>query len=158
MFEVIILMALCLFCLAFLGELSISFNPFSFKLMAWDKMVAVVIFIVGFVFLRHYYERTAYIQGYLDAKEDITEFQKPKDNEFKMILYRNNSYEVRQAIENLGFLPLTSPSEGGYILVAGTRYAIVSEIDEDFNSEIQDCSDSLKLFIEECQHIIQSYR
>ena len=67
MFEVIFLVVLCLFCLAFLGELSITFNPFSFKLMAWDKMVAVVIFIIGFVFLRHYYERLGYVQGQEDT-------------------------------------------------------------------------------------------
>ena len=77
-----------------------------------------------------------------------------------MILYRNNSPEVRQSIEDMGFLPIASPSEGGYILVAGNRYSTIScsGIDEEDFPEVYDCSDSLNLFIEKCQHLIQYYR
>ena len=70
MLETVFLFVLCLICLAFLGELSFSFNPLSFKLAAWDKMVAIIIFIIGFVFLRHYYERIGYDQG----REDTIEY------------------------------------------------------------------------------------
>ena len=155
MFEVIFLTVLCLFCLAFLGELSISFNPFSFKLMAWDKMIAIVLFIIGFVFLRYHYERLGYDRG----REDTIEYyENKKTNKFEMILYRGNSAEVRQSIEDLGFLPISSPAAGGYILVAGNRYSTIScsSVDEEDFPEVYDCSDSLNLFIEKCQHLIQS--
>ena len=153
-------MVLCLFCLAFLGELSISFNPFSFKLMAWDKMVAVIIFIIGFVFLRHYYERLGYVQG----KEDTIKYYENKkvNNEFSVILYRDNSLEVRQLLEKMGFTPMYPPIEDdNYILVSGTCYRTIDiEVwdENDYPGGVYDCSDSLNLFIEKCQYLIQSCR
>ena len=157
MMENILLGVLVFICLMFLGHTVITFNPFSIKLLAWDRLVGILFLILGFGFLRYYDHRTSYekgfIKGYKIALEEQTTDQVQVDEEkrgFYMYLYRGNTKEVREMIEEIGILPLSSPKEGGYLLVAGNRYSIIDNIDESI-PELYDCSDSLDLFLEKCK-------
>ena len=67
-----------------------------------------------------------------------------------MYLYHGNTKEVREMIEEIGILPLSSSVEGNFILVAGNRYSTIDNIDESI-PELYDCSDSLDLFLEKCK-------
>ena len=79
-----------------------------------------------------------------------------EDPKFNMILFHGNTPEIRETLEKMGFLPLSSPKDGGYILVAGNRYTIIYEVDESI-PELFDCSDSFDLFIEKCQCLSQQF-
>lgn len=138
----VISVALLVFFILVLGETTISFSPFSIKMEAWDKLIGILLIILGAGFLRYYHKR-------IDREEFIEETREFLDQEiareseskvinFRMILYRSNTKELREEIESLGILPLTSPSEGGYILVAGNRYSIIYELDESI-PELYDC-------------------
>ena len=155
--ENILLGVLLFICLMYLGHTVITFNPFSIKLLAWDKLVGILFLILGFGFLKYYDRRTSYeegfIEGYKIALEEQTTDQVQVDEEkrdFYMYLYRGNTKEVREKLEDFGILPLSSPKEGGYLLVAGNRYSVIDSIDESI-PELYDCSDSLDLFLEKCK-------
>ena len=155
--ENILLGVLFLACIAYLGHTVITINPFSIKLLAWDKLVGILFLIVGFGFLKYYNQRTSYeegfVKGYKIALDEQTTDQVQVDEEkrdFYMYLYRGNTKEVREKLEDCGILPLSSPKEGGYLLVAGNRYSVIEDIDE-FIPELYDCSDSLDLFLEKCK-------
>lgn len=138
----VIFIASLVFFILVLGETTISISPFSIKMEAWDKLIGILLIILGAGFLRYYHKR-------IDREEFIKETREFLDQEiaqesesrvinFRMILYRSNTKELREEIESLGILPLTSPSEGGYILVAGNRYSIIYELDESI-PELYDC-------------------
>ena len=152
MVENVVLIILCLICLAYIGETVISFNPFSIKLLAWDKLLGFIFLILSLGFFKFYNTRTAYCDGYSSgyskAVEDTNCVYENKD--FKMYLYHGNTKEVREKIEEIGILPLSSSVKGNFILVAGNRYSIIDNIDESI-PELYDCSDSLDLFLEKCK-------
>ena len=155
MVENIVLIILCLICFAYIGETVISFNPFSIKLLAWDKLVGFILLILSLGFFKFYNIRTAYCDGYSSGylkavEEQTTKINAYKDKDFKIYLYHGNTKEVREMIEEIGILPLSSYVEGNFILVAGNRYSIIDSIDESI-PELYDCSDSLDLFLEKCK-------
>ena len=155
MVENVVLVILCLICFAYIGETVISFNPFSIKLLAWDKLVGFILLILSLGFFKFYNIRTAYYDGYSSGYSKAVEEQTTKLNvyenkDFKMYLYHGNTKEVREMIEEIGILPLSSSVDGNFILVAGNRYSIVDSIDESI-PELYDCSDSLDLFLEKCK-------
>lgn len=155
MLENVVLVILCLICFAYIGETVISFNPFSIKLLAWDRLLGLILLILSLGFFKFYNIRTAYCDGYLSGyskavKEQTTEINVYENKNFKMYLYRGNTKEVREMIEGIGILPLSSSVEGNFILVAGNRYSIIDNIDESI-PELYDCNDSLDLFLEKCK-------
>jgi hypothetical protein len=109
---------------------------------AWDKLVGILLIFIGIAFLRCYHKRTDReeflkgVQEYLD--QGAVDESESRVINFRMILYRANTKEIRESLENLGILPLSSPVEGGYILVAGNRYSIISDVDESI-PELYDC-------------------
>lgn len=48
---------------AFIGHLEISFSPFKVSLPMWHRVIAVVLFVAGFVFLSLGERRNAYSEG-----------------------------------------------------------------------------------------------
>ena len=135
---VVITVSVLIFFILCIGETTISFSPFLIRMKAWDKLVGILLIIIGASFLRCYHKR-------IDREEFLSEVQEYLDQEaesrvinFRMILYRDNTKEIRESLESLGILPLSSPVEGGYILVAGNRYSIISDIDESI-PELYDC-------------------
>lgn len=155
MVENVVLVILCLICFAYIGETVISFNPFSIKLLAWDKLLGFILLILSLGFFKFYNTRISYYDGYLSGyskavEEQTTKINVYKNEDFKMYLYHGNTKEVRETIEEIGILPLSSSVEGNFILVAGNRYSIIDNIDESI-PELYDCSDSLDLFLEKCK-------
>lgn len=157
----ILVWVFCLILLAWVfGGLQITLSPFTIKLTAWLRLLGVTLIIIGATCLQVYYTNSGYKEGFNDACDKIKEIviekeaeldKKNTTSEFKMVLYRGNTREIRETLESeYGILPLSSPKDGGYILVAGNRYSIVDEIDESI-PELYDCSDSLSLFYEVCR-------
>lgn len=157
---VVISVALLIFFILVLGETTISFSPFSIKMEAWDKLIGILLIILGAGFLRYYHKR-------IDREEFIEETREFLDQEiaresesrvinFRMILYRSNTKELREEIESLGILPLTSPSEGGYILVAGNRYSIIYDLDESI-PELYDCGLDKTEFLDSVKRLINVF-
>lgn len=162
----ILVWVICLLVVAWaFGGLQVSFNPFTIKLTTWVRLLGVIFVILGIVCLEWHYSNLYYKEGFNDAcnqlKEVITEksedYIKERTETFKVILYRGNTKEIRETLESVyGILPLSSPVEGGYLLVAGNRYSVVEEIDESI-PELFDCSDSLSVFYEACRALKNSY-
>ena len=155
MVENVVLVIFCLICFAYIGETVISFNPFSIRLQAWDKLLGFILLIISLAFFKFYNIRTGYSDGYsagyAKAVSDQTiKIEVYEKENFMMYLYRGNTKEVREMIEEIGILPLSSSVEGNFILVAGNRYSVIDSIDESI-PELYDCSDSLDLFLEKCK-------
>lgn len=155
MVENVVLIILCLICLAYIGETVISFNPFSFKLLAWDKLLGFIFLILSLGFFKFYNVRTGYSDGYSAGytkavSDQMVKIEVYEKENFMMYLYRGNTKEVREMIEEIGILPLSSSVEGNFILVAGNRYSILETIDESM-PDLYDCNDSLDLFLDKCR-------
>lgn len=155
MMENFLLIFILLICLLYIGQTTITFNPFSIKLLAWDKLLGFIFLIAGLIFLKFYNHRIAYEEGWkrgynIALEEYIDEINIQENEGFRLYLYRGNTKEIRENLEDYGILPLSSPKEGGYLLVAGNRYSVIDSIDESI-PELYDCSDSLELFLEKCK-------
>lgn len=147
----VIYVVLAVFLILYLGEMVISWSPFSIRMEAWDKLVGILLIILGACFIRSYHFRTdrdeffRQVREYLD--KEIVRDSEIESSRFTMVMYRGNTKELRTKLEEIGYMPLSSPKEGGYILVAGDRYSIISEIDESM-PELYDCGTDEDKFLD----------